>query len=774
VQQRRPPAIVTEPPPPLPWRLYGGFAAYIGPLIVVAWIVACAAAVALLPDFSTANQSGLLQLVPGNSPAIRAQDHEAALFGASLAQSEAVVVETDPRGLPPAVLAADVRRAVGIDSKHPAASPATQPLFAVPLVNARGLVPASGARSGTTVITYLAFSAKARSDDVINGARTYASSLPRPPGAEIAVTGAVPAQIAEGNTIEGALTLVEGVTVAVIVFLVAALYRSPVAPIVPLSGAAIAYLVSRHVIGWGAHALGLSIPSQLDPVMVVLLLGVVTDYSVFTLTGMQERLRSRERRTVAVRRTAARVVPLVIAAALTVAAGTVSLIAANVDFFHALGPGMAVAVIIAGIVAVTWVPALTGLLGRAAFWPSLRRPVTPPAVATLPGSGDPTPAAAGPTMPRGLARLLSRQGGAAIAVAVSVAAIAAAGSGLIFLRLGTDVVTALPPSSGPRHGEILAERGFAAGIVAPSTLVLQAPRIASETSELARMENAIARSPGMAGVIGPGDLPFQGLAPVFRTANGNAVRVFVVFRQDPYDGPAITALTALQAQLPTNLRSAGLGNAAASWTGATPASKDAVSASSADIWRVALLAAMLMALVLILAFRAIVAPLLLILSSAAALAAPLGLLVYVFQHLLGYPDITFYVPIVGGVLLAALGADYSVFVMGRIWENAHGRTMTEAVLTALPRAARAITIAGITLACSFAVLAVIPVQPFRELAFLIAVGAVIDAFMVRSLLLPGLLVLSGRHAFWPRRGLGAPGSRPHPVSLSGGVESAEA
>ncbi len=761
---RRPrqPAIA-EPPPPLPWRIYGAFTAWAGPLILVAWIVACAAAVAFLPDFSSGNQ-GLQQLGLTNAPAIRAQQHEVELFGSSLSEAEAVVVERDPGGLPPAAVAAGLRRAAAVDNAHSRTPRATTPVLAIPVLNAHGLVPASAGRSGTTLITYLAFPSGAGSADIVHGAQAYASALPHPAGAEIGVTGPIPAQITEGNAIETSLTVVEAVTVAVIAVLVGVLLRSLIAPVVPLSGAALAYLVSRHLIGWGAHAFGLSVPSQLDPVLVVLLLGVVTDYSVFTLTGVQERLRTGERRTVALRRSAGRVVPLVIAAALTVAAGTVSLVAADIDFFRALGPGMAVSILIAGLVAISWVPALTGVLGRLAFWPGLGR-----AAAAFPGAPEPPPLppAAAPVR-TGIARLLSRRAGAAAVVVVCLAAIGACGSGLFFTRMGTDVVTGLPTGSGARHAARLAGSGFAAGIVAPTTLVLQAPGIATRSAALARLDDDITHSPGVGGVIGPAQLPPGVHEPVFQSASGNAVRVVVVFRGDPYDAPAIGALMTLQSHLPTNLRRVGLAQSVASWSGSTAASAEVVAATSGNIWRVALLAALLMTAVLVIAFRAVVAPLLLVLSSAAALAAPLGLLVYVFQGILGYPDITFFVPITGGVLLAALGADYSVFVVGRIWEDAHGQPIGAAVLAALPRASRAITIAGLILAGSFAVLALVPVQAFRQFAFLICVGAFIDAFAVRSFLLPGLLVLFGRHAFWPRRGLGV--ARPRlQVTPSGGA-----
>jgi RND superfamily putative drug exporter len=533
----------------------------------------------------------------------------------------------------------------------------------------------------------------------------------------------------------------------VIAVLVGIVFRSPIAPVVPLAGSAIAYLATRHVLGWGAQALGIHIPSQLTPIMVVLILGVVTDYSVFTLTGMRTRLAAGERRTAALRQTSSRVVPLVVAAALTVAAGTVALIGANLDFFHAVGPGMAVAVIIAGLVSISFTPALVGVLGRLAFWPSL-----PKVSAT---TRSPRPPATN-SLRQLIARMLSRRSVAAVAALVCTAVLVVAATGLGRARLGTNVLSGLPAGSQPRQAAMAAAAGFEPGIVAPTTLIIKAPRIASQTSRLAQLEQVVSRSPGVAGLVGPGQLPLNLGASLFRTSDGNAARVIVVFRDDPYDASAIAAFTTLQARVSDALRGAGLGGATVLWSGATPTSAEAVAGTESDIWRVAVLAALLMFLVLALYFRAVLAPLLLIASSALALGATLGLLVDVFQGWLGYPDITFFVPMAAGVLLVSLGADYSVFVMGRIWEEARGRDMSSAVIVALPRASRAISIAAATLALSFAVLAIVPVQPFREIAFIMGVGVVIDAFLVRSFLLPALLVLTGPKAFWPHRMAGQP------------------
>ena len=256
---------------------------------------------------------------------------------------------------------------------------------------------------------------------------------------------------------------------------------------------------------------------------------------------------------------------------------------------------------------------------------------------------------------------------------VCAAVLLAAASGLAQVHLGTNVISGLPTSSEPRRAADAASAGFGSGIVGPTALILQAPGIGAESASLARVERLITQSPGVDAVVGPNRLPMNVGAALFSTANQGAVRLFVVFRDDPYDAAAISAFTSLEQRVALALPAAGLRGTTASWSGATPTSADAVAATDTDIWRVALLAALLMSLVLMLYFRAVLAPLLLIASSALGLAASLGVFVDVFQGPLGYPDVTFFVPVTAGVLLVSLGADYSVFVMGRIWEEARAR-----------------------------------------------------------------------------------------------------
>jgi RND superfamily putative drug exporter len=134
-----------------------------------------------------------------------------------------------------------------------------------------------------------------------------------------------------------------------------------------------------------------------------------------------------------------------------------------------------------------------------------------------------------------------------------------------------------------------------------------------------------------------------------------------------------------------------------------------------------------------------------------ALAATLGLTTYLFQGLFGHGEITYYVPFAAALLLVSLGSDYNVFLVGRIRSEATRQPMRQAIATAVPGASSAISIADITLAASFGLLVLVPVRAFREVAFALSVGVLLDAFAVRSVLLPALLSIAGNASWWPRR-----------------------
>ena len=203
--------------------------------------------------------------------------------------------------------------------------------------------------------------------------------------------------------------------------------------------------------------------------------------------------------------------------------------------------------------------------------------------------------------------------------------------------------------------------------------------------------------------------------------------------------------------MPGLLRSAGLTGTRVAYGGQTALADDTVSRVLDDLARVAVVAILVNLLLLALFMRALVAPLYLVASSILGLLASLGLTTLFFQNVLGHDDLTYYVPFAAAVLLVALGSDYNVFVAGRIWDEARRMRLREAIAVAAPQAARAVTVAGLALAASFALLAIVPLGSFREFAFVMGVGVLIDTFVVRTLLVPALTSLFGERAWWPGR-----------------------
>ena len=396
---------------------------------------------------------------------------------------------------------------------------------------------------------------------------------------------------------------------------------------------------------------------------------------------------------------------------------------------------MALTVATGLIVSVLLVPAMLRLLGPALFWPGLRQ--GPPPVRRW---------------RKKVAHLATRKPVALLLALAVVVVLAAAASGLRGgLPLGLQLVEGLPSSNPVAVSAHAAGQGFAPGVIAPTELLLQDPGIQNQGAALDRLEAALQRQPHVAGVVGAGDQPAgrKRFGGAF-AARGGAARYAIIFDSDPTEAPAIAHLEQLQRTLPGLLRSVGLGAATVGWGGETALATETVQATDTSLWRVVAVAFAVNFVFLLLFLRSLLAPLYLLAASALALAATLGLTVYFFTEVLHDSGLPYYIPVAFSVLLLSLGSDYNIFVVGRVWKEAERRPLQEAVAVAAPRAGRAITVAGVALALSFAMLAIIPITPFAVMAFAMGVGILIDTFLVRSVLVPALIVVCGRGGRRPR------------------------
>jgi RND superfamily putative drug exporter len=231
---------------------------------------------------------------------------------------------------------------------------------------------------------------------------------------------------------------------------------------------------------------------------------------------------------------------------------------------------------------------------------------------------------------------------------------------------------------------------------------------------------------------------------ILTSPDGDAARFILILDSDPDGAKASETLSRIEEELPGMLEASGLGAASVGITGDTTIATELTDDTWSALARVAPAALAVLVLLLWVLLRSWAAPLYLVGVSLLTVAAALGLTVYVFQGLLDYEELSFFVPVATAILLLALGADYNVFLISRIWREADRQDLRPAIRTAGSRAARAITVAGLILALSFAAVALIPIQAFRELAFAMCVGLLLDTLIARTLLIPALVSQFGR------------------------------
>lgn len=714
------------------------------PFVIILWLLATGAAIKYVPPLkSSGSRSVLGAAIGGSSPAVKTAVLDAKSFDFPVA-AEVVIVQHKRHDLGTRALKQTIHAITELDLHH---LPGLQRIGgAIPIVRAGKLLTAVTGHTNT-VLTYLLFKPSVTyRQATLLGERFANSYLNKPADGLIGVTGAYPAELNQGNAISNSLGLVEWLTIGILLLVVGLTFRSVVAPVVTLIAAALAYELSQRVLSYATVHLGISVPSELDPIIVVLLLGLMTDYSVFYLTSFRRHLRSGSASKVAAPLSFREVTPIVTIAGLTVASGVALIELAHLGLFSALGPGLAITVAVTVLVAMTFIPAMLALLGKYMLWPH---------VAPAPEQ----------KLRRRFQRLVTHPvlGGSFAVLAVA---------GLVWLCLplgrfsvGINLLGDLSSTSGPARAAQVAGKAFAPGVIAPTEVILTGSG-ARQSSKLTHLQNLMAKEPDVAGVVGPGnEVPGTPLG-IFVSTTRKAARYLVVFKNEPFVSAAISDYDKLKSSMPEMLHKSGLSSVKTHYTGDTALASEIAHPALRDIIRIAIVVMVVDFLLLALYLRALVAPLVLVLSSALVVAASIGLTMRIFPVTAGVNGFTFYAPFAAEVLLLSFGADYNLFLTGEIWQAARRQRFRRAVAEGGTVASTGINVAGATLALSFGVLLVVPLRSFDELGIAIFAGLLIDTFIVRFFVVPGVLSLLGTRAGWPGHRLERPVEEPTPSATT--------
>jgi len=278
--------------------------------------------------------------------------------------------------------------------------------------------------------------------------------------------------------------------------------------------------------------------------------------------------------------------------------------------------------------------------------------------------------------------------------------------------------------------------------------IYYAPAGSTETAQLQALRtNLQSELAADAAAFGANDLYAPpDLRSAYVSGDGTVARLYVTTVTNPYDTKSFDTVRQLRALLASPQNSAAF---TAYVGGSTAEFADVQDTISADFLRVAAITIVGILLVLILLLRAFVAPLYLVVTVLLSYATSLSVSALILQHVFGQAGINYFIPLIVFVLLVALGSDYNIFLMSRVREESSTRDLRSGIRVASARTGTVITSAGLILAGTFGALVTSPLQLLFQAGLAVALGVLVDTFIVRSILVPAITAFIGEWAWWP-------------------------
>jgi len=745
-------------------------------LVVLVWIAGVFAAVTYLPALSSVTQNNNTKFLPASAPST----HAAALaapFGTTNLQPIPVVAARSGGPL----TAADVAALTALQSQ----------LRTVPTVGSIRDLGRSADGQAEQLVVLAQFSGGGGNQDttLVNALRAKIAQAGLPAGLQVHLAGAVATQVDQQKASGNQGNQIEALSALFIIVLLVLIFRSFTLALTTLAPAFVSVLIAGPLVAEAA-AHGLQVSPLAQFLLIVLVLGAGTDYGLFLVFRVREELRGGLAPKDAVIRSVTKVGESITFSAATVIAAVLTLLLASFPFYSNLGIPFAIAIGVILLAGLTLLPALLSirltLLGvkRRAFTRMFGKQKLLPWNIQQAGKSGVWGRVAGrivkhpvPTLVAGLVFFG--------ALSVGVLGYTAAGFG------GN---TAPPAGSDSAAGTALLTQHFPQSSANPTNLIFTfrtpvwdnpAPLVTA-TSQI----QATGLFTTVAGPLNPAGAPLtpaeftalhaalgpaKALPPVppagvhvpvaeyvayratanYVTPDGHTVQYAAGLRAgDPGGTAALNAVPSIRAA--TTAVATSIGAADSAVGGEAPALYDISNISNSDLTKVIPIAIVVIGLLLAVVLRSLVAPLYLIASVGLSYLAALGLSVLLFIKIGGSGGLVFFMPFLMFVFLLALGEDYNILVMTRIREEAQKLRLREAVARAIAVTGTTVTSAGLVLAGTFLVLTVVAGSgsggsQIRDIGIGLALGILMDTFLVRTLLVPSTVVLLGRWNWWPSR-----------------------
>jgi RND superfamily putative drug exporter len=763
------------------FRAIGKFAVKFRWVVLIVWIAAAAVIPRALPSLSSVTQGNNSAFLPASAPSEQAANLAAPL-GFSTSTVPIPVVAAVSSG---SFTAAD-QAWLGTLATDLGKVPTVVKVHAL----GQSQVPAPDGAAGQAAQLQVQSSVSTGNEtavtDLVDNLRAAIASASPPAGMQVHLAGQFAINVDQQKQSGKTGNEVQGAAFVFILILLLIIFRALLAPLITVVPALLSVSIAGPIIAELAnHGLKVSQLSQL--LLIVLVLGAGTDYGLFLVFRVRERLREGDNSKDAVVNALTKVGESITFSAFTVIAALLSLLFATFQIYSNLGIPLAIGIGVMLLAGLTLLPALLAIFGKAAFWPSKHRPG-----AEVTGVWG-----------RIAARVLKRP---AVALTIGVIVFGALSAAVVnYQSAGFGGTISAPAGTDSAAGTDLLNKYFPSTAANPTNLVYQlsvpawqdAAAIQAATKQLAGDKDVFTAVAGPLNPIGGtgftpaqytelhallGSGPFAATPPAepaaataagitatqwadayqlyrataqFVSADGKTIQFEASLTAgDPSTTAALNAVpavrTATAGAVPT-LHATAYGVA-----GEAPAIYDINAISNSDLAHVIPIAIIVIGVLLALVMRSLIAPLYLIASVALSYFAALGLAVLIFIELGHGGGITFILPFLLFIFLLALGEDYNILVMTRIREEAHHLPLRQAVSRAVGVTGTTVTSAGLVLAGTFAVFALVGGsgsggEQVRDIGYGLAVGVIMDTFVVRTILVPCTVVLLGRWNWWPSK-----------------------
>lgn len=527
-------------------------------------------------------------------------------------------------------------------------------------------------------------------------------------------------------------------TIGLILVILMIIYRSPLLAIIPLLIAGMVYQTVDKLLGLAAQNGWIVIDKQALSIMMILLFAILTDYCLFILSRFREELGKLGSKHDAMKATMSHIGEPILFSGGTVLIAVIVLFTAVFQPYHNFAPVFAIAIVVILFGGLTLIPAVFTLAGKRAFWPFV------PKLGVVRTSKS--------SFWTRLGLFVTKK---PAIVSGSVALVMLIASLNVFnINFSFNLMKSFPEELSSRQGFELLEEQYPKGQLAPVTVLLKSGADIELTSAFVdKLADLTAALQGNGGVeeITPIIRPelsdaSKALPRNFLSEEKKSIRLQMILQDHPYEPAALQTIEALRENGDRILRENGFDPAQFSlhYAGQTAEQLDVRDMNQRDTILVFSLITILISIMLLFQSRSIIIALTMIATMLLSYAAALGLSWTIFSTWFGYDAVSYRLPMYSFVFLIALGIDYNIMLVSRIMEEAHHHSWKEAIQRGVAKTGGVISSAGIVLAATFCVLMTQPLQELFLFGFIMAIGILMDTFLIRGMLLPAILTLIQR------------------------------